>query len=64
MIRWLRASPALFRLVLLKHERALAQPEPLFRPLLKGGFEYCTGQPEIIGIDQNMADFAARPHST
>jgi hypothetical protein len=37
-------------------QRALAHPEPLVRQLLNGGSERC--QPEIIGIDQDMADFA------
>jgi hypothetical protein len=49
-----------FRLVFLEDERGLAQPEPLFRPLLNGGFERCTGESKIVSIDEGMTDFAVR----
>jgi hypothetical protein len=48
---------------ILDDQRALAQPKALFGPLLDGDFERGAGEYEIIGIDQDMADFAVRTHS-
>ena len=49
--------------MLFDDERALAQPKALFGPLLNGRFEGCTGEAEMVSIDQDMTDFAVRPHS-
>jgi hypothetical protein len=58
---WLR--PLFFRPVLLDDQRALAQPKALLGPLLNGSFEGRAGQREIVSIDEDMTDFAMRPHS-